>query len=209
MGTSLNNNLYNTGATSIQGSISDDSTRIPANVGSEIRSDVSSGMSVFLTYNVNYSLNAYSDIFEAIYNDNELSNKINFINQANWIKFNLNINNTKSGSYNLFLYNFSTNKLDLISSQQITSVIIANLTNYINSSGYLYLAIQFISTINGDYTLTINNPTFIINNDLGFRPQTSYSNSLFEIGTKQRNDGSPFKIGASAIGSSYISSSLS
>ena len=209
LGTSLNKNLYNTGATSIQGFINDISTRIPAKVGSEIRSYVSSGMSVFLTYNVNYSLNNYSDIFEAIYNDNELSNKISFINHANWIKFNLNINNTKSGSYRLFLYNFSTNKLDLISSQQITSVIIANLTNYISSSGYLYLAIQFISTINGDYTLTINNPTFIINNDLGFNPQTTYSNSLFEIETKQRNDGSPFQIGTSAIGSSYISSSKS
>ena len=166
-------------------------------------------MSVFLAYNVNYSLNTYSDIFKAIYNDNELSDKTRFIKQANWIKFNLNINNTKRGSYSLFLYNFSTNKLDLISSQQITSVIIANLTNYINSSGYLYLAIQFISTINGNYTLTINNPTFIINNDLGFNPQTTYSNSLFEIKTKKRNGGTPFKIGTSAIGSSYISSSTS
>lgn len=209
LGTSLNKNLYTTGATSIQGSISDDVTRIPTKVGSEIRSYVSYGMSVFLAYNVNYSLNTYSDIFKAIYNDNELSDKTRFINQANWIKFNLNINNTKRGSYSLFLYNFSTNKLDLISSQQITSVIIANLTNYINSSGYLYLAIQFISTIKGNYTLTINNPTFIINNDLGFNPQTTYSNSLFEIKTKQRNGGTPFKIGTSAIGSSYISSSKS
>ena len=126
-----------------------------------------------------------------------------------WDVVNMTVFKSINSSYRLFLYNFSTNKLDLISSQQITSVIIANLTNYINSSGYLYLAIQFISTINGDYTLTINNPTFIINNDLGFNPQTTYSNSLFEIETKKRNDGTPFQIGTSAIGSSYISSSKS
>ena len=207
LGNSLNNNLYTTGSTAIQGNISSNGTKIPAQVGSQIRSNISSGSSVFLAYDVNNSLNNYSDIFNAIYNDNELANKLDFIQKANWIKFKLNIINTKNGSYNIYLYNFTTNKLDSISTNQIVDAYITNLTDYINNNGYLYVGIQFISTINGDYTLTINNPGFIINNPLGFDPQTTYTNATFGVETRQRNDGTAFQIGESAIGSSYISAS--